>query len=202
MNELDKTLRERLLNMETLDSVQGGMSREQMQAVLDTRLDGVKRIGFALLALVGLCTAIPFGHRAFSGGGNDWEDLAICGLFMMFAFFVSVAWTVLNAWVAISGRVRRMQRAWIVATTLVLGFCYLVALMFVFVIPISHEESLAELGTQLGLIWFFLLNTLGLCVILGVLYRGQYKSQEKLLEIEYRLADLADKIEGTRKQQD
>lgn len=201
MNELDKTLRERLLNMETLNSTQEGW-RRQAQTMLDTRLDTVKRIGFALLALLGFWTSIPFGHRAFSGGGNDWEDLAICGLFMMFAFFVCVAWTVLNAWVAISGRIRRAQRPWIVGTTLVMGFSYLVTLMFVFVIPISHEESPAELGTQLGLIWFFLLNTIGLCVILGVLYRGQFKSQEKLLEIEYRLADLAEKIEGTRKRPD
>ena len=69
-------------------------------------------------------------------------------------------------------------------------------LMFVFVVPISHEESRAVLGTQLALIGFFLLNTIGLCAILGVLYRGQFKSQEKLLEIEYRLAELMEKIEG------
>jgi hypothetical protein len=201
MNELDKTLREGLLNMETLNSTQEGW-RKQAQTMLDVKLDVIKRIGFALLALSGFWTSIPFGHRAFSSGGNDWEDLVICGLFMMFAFFVSVAWTVLTAWVAISGRIRRTQRPWIVATALTMGFCYLVALMFVFVIPISHEESLAELGTQLGLIWFFLLNTIGLCTILGVVYRGQFKSQEKLLEIEYRLADLAEKIESTRKRQD
>lgn len=126
MNEFDKTLRERLLNMETLNSTQEGW-RRQAQTVLDTRLDVIKRIGFALLALLGFGTAIPFGHRAFSGGGNDWEDLAIYGLFMMFAFFVSVAWTGLTGWVAVPGRIRRAQRPWIVATTLVMGFCYLVA---------------------------------------------------------------------------
>jgi hypothetical protein len=99
---------------------------------------------------------------------------------------------------AISGTIRRTHRPWIVATSLTMGFCYLVTMMFVFVVPISHEESRAELGTQLGLIWFFLLNTIGLCTILGVLYRGQFKSQEKLLEIEYRLADLAEKLGDKR----
>lgn len=32
--------------------------------------------------------------------------------------------------------------------------------------------------------------------ILGVLYRGQFKSQEKLLEIECRLADLAERLDA------
>jgi hypothetical protein len=199
MNEPNNTLRERLLDMETLNSSQGGMPREQMRALLDTRLDVVKRIGFVLLALVGLGTTITFGPLAFRGDANDWEDMAIYRLFMMFAFLVSAAWTVLTGWAAISGTIRRTHRPWIVATSLTMGFCYLVTMMFVFVVPISHEESRAELGTQLGLIWFFLLNTIGLCAILGVLYRGQFKSQEKLLEIEYRLADLAEKL-GDRKQ--
>jgi hypothetical protein len=34
----------------------------------------------------------------------------------------------------------------------------------------------------------------GLRAILGVLYRRQFQSQEKLLEIEYRLADLGEKL--------
>jgi hypothetical protein len=79
-------------------------------------------------------------------------------------------------------------------TTLATGFCSLVTLMFIFVMPIPHEESRAVLGTQLALIGFFLLNAIGLCVILGVLYRGQFKSREKLLEIEYIIADLAERI--------
>ncbi|NLH42510.1 MAG: hypothetical protein GX448_11785 [Planctomycetes bacterium] len=32
--------------------------------------------------------------------------------------------------------------------------------------------------------------------ILGVLYRGQFQSQEKLLEIECRLADLAERLDA------
>lgn len=200
MNEPDRTFRERLLNMETGNSAPGKMPPAQIRAVLDTRLDVVKRIGFALLALVGLGTAIIFGPYAFQGDANDWEDLAIYRFFMMFAFFVSAAWTVLTGRAAISGMVRRTHRPWIVATTLTMGFCYLVMLMFVFVIPISHSEDRTELGTQLGLIWFFLLNTIGLCTILGVVYRGQFRSQEKLLEIEYRLADLAEKIGGKEPQ--
>lgn len=194
MNELNRTLRERLLNMETLNSTQEGR-RKQVQTLLDKRLSLVQRIGFGLLALVGLFASIGFGSPAFTAE-SSWEELLIYRLFMIFGFLVAVAWTILTGWTAVSGVIRRTQRPWIVGTTLALGFFFQVALMFVFAIPISHEESRAEFGTQLALMWFFLLNTIGLCAILGVLYRGQFKSQEKLLEIEYRLAELMEKIEG------
>jgi hypothetical protein len=193
MNEFDKTLRERLLNMETLDATQKGMYREQVRAMLDAKLTVAKRIGFGLLALVGVLTAIGFGQPVFISGG-DWEAVFLYRMFMVFTFLVCVAWTALTGWAAVTGVVRRTHRPWIVGTTLAMGFFYLVSLVFIFVVPISHEESRAMLGTQLALMGFFLLNTIGLCVILGVLYRGQFRSQEKLLEIEYHLADLAEKL--------
>jgi DNA-directed RNA polymerase specialized sigma24 family protein len=42
---------------------------------------------------------------------------------------------------------------------------------------------------------FFLLNTIGLCALLSGLYRGQFRSQETLLEIQYRLAELAERLD-------
>lgn len=197
MNEPNRTFRERLLNMETSNSAGGTLSREQMRAMLDTRLDVAKRIGFGSLALIGVCTAIGFGKPLFSTHTN-WDEAWIYQLFMIFAFLVSIAWTILTGWAAISGVVRRTHRPWIVATTLAMAFSCLVLLMFVFVVPIANEESRVMLGTQLALMGFFLLNMVGLCTILGVLYRGQFRSQEKLLEIEYRLADLSEKLGGAK----
>ncbi|NLZ07086.1 MAG: hypothetical protein GXY19_18100 [Phycisphaerae bacterium] len=194
MNRSDKTLRERLLNMETLSSTPGELPREQVRRMLDARLTVAKRIGFGFLAFVGACTAIAFAGPAGRDGGSNWEQTFIYRMIMIFAFLVCVAWTLLTGWVAASGVVRRAQRPWIAVTSLAMGFFYLITLVFVFVVPISRLESRAMLATQMALIGFFLFNTIGLCAILGVLYRGQFKSQEKLLEIEYRIADLAEKI--------
>lgn len=193
MNELDKTFRERLLNMERLNLTPEGR-RELVREMLDKRLNLMSRVGFALLAFIGLCSVVGFGSPAFSGHSN-WEAVFIYRLFMILGFFLAVGWTVLTGWTAVSGVMRQALRPWLAATTFAMGFFYLAMLMFVFVIPISHEESRAELGTQLALLWFFLLNTVGLCAVLCVLYRGQFRSQEKLLEIEYRLADLSEKLD-------
>ncbi len=194
MNRPDKTLRERLLNMETPSVTPGAMPHELVRGMLDARLTVAMRIGFGFLAFVGACTAIAFAGPAGRDGGSNWEQTFIYRMIMIFAFLVCVAWTLLTGWVAASGVVRRAQRPWIAVTSLAMGFFYLVTLVFVFVVPISHQESRAMLGTQMALIGFFLFNTIGLCAILGVLYRGQFRSQEKLLEIEYRLADLAEKM--------
>lgn len=195
MNESDKTIRERLLNMEAQGVMQAEMPRELVRGMLDARLTVAKRIGFGFLAFVGACTAIAFAGPAGRDGGSNWEQTFVYRMIMIFAFLVCVAWTILTGWVTVSGVVRRAQRPWIAVTSLAMGFFYLVTLVFVFAVPIAHLESRAILGTQMILIGFFLFNMIGLCAILGVLYRGQFKSQEKLLEIEYRLADLAEKIQ-------
>lgn len=196
MNKPDKTLRERLLEMETSNAMQPGRQRQQVQALLDTRLSGAKRVGFATLALVGLLTAVFLGKPAFAPPRN-W-DLSFAALlyrlFVFFGFFVCTAWIALTAWAACTGLLRRTHRPWVMATTLAMGFVYLALPIFTFVVPLAHEGGPALLGTQLSLMAFSLLNTLGLCVILGVLYRGQFRSQEKLLEIEYRIADLVEKV--------
>lgn len=194
MNRPDQTLRERLLNMETLNSPSKEVYREQVRTLLDKKLRPLERIGFALLALVGLWTAGGFSAPAFTPT-YDMKDDVLYRVPMIFSFLVSVAWTALTGWAAFRGVVRRTHRPWIAATALAMGFVYVVALMFIFVTPVSQEESRAALGTQFALIGFFLLNTVGLCAILGVLYRGQFRSQEKLLEIEYRLAELVEKVE-------
>jgi hypothetical protein len=45
---------------------------------------------------------------------------------------------------------------------------------------------------------FFMVTLIGICLILRVVYRMEYKTQKKLLEMEYRLADLAERL-GDRK---
>ncbi|MDI6450785.1 hypothetical protein [Anaerobaca lacustris] len=193
----DRTLRERLLEMETPNAAQQEAHRQRVQVILDTRLSGAKRVGFAALALVGLLTAIALSSPAFDPPRNWDESFAalLYRLFAIFGFLACVAWIILTSWAAYTGVLRRRHRPWVMTTTLAMGFVYLALPVFTFVVPLSHKGGPPLLGTQLSLMAFSLLNTLGLCVILGVVYRGQFKSQEKLLEIEYRLADLAEKIE-------
>lgn len=193
MSKTDTGLRERLLEMETPSEGHRHAYGDRIRAMLNGKLDRVQRIGFALLALVGILSILGFGGPA-GREGEAWEEVFIFRMLMIAAVLVSVVWTVLTGWAAWSGVCRRSHRPWIAALALAMVFFYIVALMSVFAVPISTQESRAIAGTQWVLVGFFFLNTVGLGVTLAMLYHGQFKSQEKLLEIEYRIADLAEKI--------
>ena len=81
-----------------------------------------------------------------------------------------------------------------------MGFAVITQLMFMYIIPITRENPLdlrSVLGTQLIFTLFFFLIILVLCVILKKIYNSEIKTREKLLEIEYRIADIAEKLEKT-----
>ncbi|GAH78854.1 unnamed protein product, partial [marine sediment metagenome] len=80
-----------------------------------------------------------------------------------------------------------------------LAFFSIAIFMFMFVVPITVENPIdwrSIFGAQLAFMGFFFLVTIGLCVILRILYRIEFKNSEKMLEIEYQLAELAEKIQG------
>jgi hypothetical protein len=193
MKESRRTFGDKLVAIETPNPEFRLKYERQVRAMLENKLSPVKRIGFALLALVGLLAAARYFTAMFPSH-RPWEVEWITYFFMVPAFLVAVAWTGLTSWAAVAGSSPRSQRPWLVAAGLAMAFFYLITLMFMFVLPLSHEESRTMLGTQLALMAFFMLNTAGLCIILGVLYRARFDNQEKLLKIEYHLADLSEQI--------
>ncbi len=196
MNEPERTFGDRLAALERPDPAFKQRYERQVQNMLQNKLSPIKRIGFVLLALVGLGATIYYGGFFFVPRRSSWEYDLLVRFFMIPAFFVSIIWTILTGWAAVAGSSPRSQRPWIAATALAMVFFYFVTLAFMFVVPLQHEESRALLGTQLALMAFFMLNTVGLCVILGVLYRTRFDSQERLLKIEYQLAALSERMGG------
>ena len=197
MNESNETFGDRLSNLEKPDPAYRRQYERQVQAMLEKKLSPIARTGFALLALLGLWGVLEFGRYAFKDAGSG-DIVFIMRVFMVPPFFLSVAWTVLTGWVAAAGKLSfRTHRPYIAAIALAMGFFLIVTFTFVFFIPIAIENK-PLLGTQIALMGFFLLVTTGICVILAVLYRTQFDNQEKLLRIEYRLADLAERLEPKR----
>jgi len=65
--------------------------------------------------------------------------------------------------------------------------------------PVNVDDWRIRLSEQLALAAFFVLILVGLYLILRVVYRMEFRTQEKLLGIEYRLAELAEKVKGDSK---
>lgn len=198
MSETDKTFRDELLDMEKPSLGSKEEYERQVQAMVEKKVDYFWRVVFGALAGVGLLVALPFAEVALSRGGGFLGFFAHAVTILGLA--VALAWAVLTGWVAIRGKLNlRTGPARMAALGIALGFFCVVLFLFVYIIPIMREAPTdwrSIFGIQLSLIGFSFLVIVGLCVVLSVLYRTQFKTREKLLEIEYRIAELAEKMGG------
>lgn len=197
MNRTDKTMSERLVDEEKTNTTHREEYQKLMQAIVSRKLSFLERLGFAALAIVGLLTAFPFAELSLSkigsGMGFIVRIVTIPGLVL------ALTWAVVTGWIAARGLFNlRTLPPRIAGIGIALGFFGIVLFMFVFIVPITMQDptdARSIFGIQLSLIAFFFLVIVGLCVVLRLLYRIQFQTREKLLEIEYRIAELLEKIE-------
>ncbi len=199
MNKSEKIFRDRLLDMEKTSTNYREKYEKEVKAMFEKKLNYSWRVGFVALGLAGLLAAIPFAELASKRMGDETLGLFI-RLVTVPGALLGLAWSVLMGWVAVKGKLNlRTQPARMAAIGVALGFFSTACFMFTFVVPITVENPTdyrSILGIQLALIGFFLVVTIGICLILRIAYRTEFRTREKLLEIEYRIVELAEKVEG------
>jgi len=195
MNQSNKTFSEKLLEMEKPNITYKEQFEIQLQTSLEKRLNYAWRVGLLLLGVAGLLIAIPCGQMAFS---RISRELALfVRIVYLSGMVLALSWAILMGWVAVRGKLNlRLQPAYIAIIGIALFFFFMLDFTGRFVLPLARDENKAIFGTLLVLIGFFFIVTFVLCLILRVLYRAEFKTREKLLEIEYRIAVLAEKIEA------
>lgn len=187
---------DRLLAMEKTSPIYKEQYERKVKAMLEKKLSRIQRVGFAILAVIGICATILFCNVVQKKQEDIWR------LFTVPPLVLSFIWTLLTGWITVTGKLKlRSQRLGIIIIALALCFFTVVAFMLIWIIPLSRRDisDLPILGTQLTLVGFFLVNTIGLCVVLAGLNRLDFRSREKLLEIECRLVDLTEKIDNITK---
>lgn len=196
MNMHSNSFTDRLLAMEKTSPIYKEQYERKVRAMLEKKLSRIQRAGFAILAVIGICATILFFNMAQKKQEDIWRLFTVPPLVLAFI------WTLLTGWVTVTGKLRlRSQRLGIIIIALALCFFTVVAFVLIWIIPLSRRDisDLPVLGTQLALVGFFLVNTIGLCVVLAGLNRLDFRSREKLLEIECRLVDLTEKIDNISK---
>ncbi len=197
MNEKDTNMRDRLLDIEKPNVANREEYQKRMQAIVSKKLSFLERLGFAALAIVGLLAALPFAELTFSKVGPGMEF--VVRIVTIPGLVLALTWVVVTGLIAVRGLFNlRTLPPRIAGIGIALGFFGVVLYLFVFIVPITmHDPTDARsiFGIQLSLIAFFFLVIVGLCVVLRLLYRIQFQTREKLLEIEYRIAELAEKVE-------
>jgi hypothetical protein len=204
MNESQRTFRDRLLSIEKRNAVYKNKFEKEAQKMFEKKLSYIWRAGFVILSIIGLLAFIPFFELASSKMGVEALGLIVRTSAVLGAAFC-LAWTFLMGWVAVRGRLNlRTQPVHMVVIGIALGFLGVTHFMFTFVFPISLNyptDYRSICGLQLALIGFFFVTTVGLCIILSFLCRAGLRNREKLLEIEYRILELGEKMENRQSQE-
>ena len=198
--EHSETLREKLVDINA-ESIEGSY-REGILKMLDKKLGLVARTLYGIVSIVCLMAAWYFASWVFKKYfGNEFAAFImriICSAGLIF----SVILMFFSGWSAMTGKVKgRFCGELIFGSTIVVLCYFLVSLSYmVFIFPVMMELEgssetpffyMSAVGIQLMLLGFFAMVAFGLVFTFRLLSDLKFTNQRKLLEIEYKLCDLA-----------
>ena len=199
MNRADRTFRDKLMDIEKPNPTYKKKYQKEVQAMLEKKLSYFWRVGFGILSVAGLLAFILFVELLCARFGISGLNL----FFSIYAFsgvVLTLVWAIVTGWIAAKGKLNlRTQPACMTVISLIVAFLFLVYFVIMYVVPnvlVDPTSVPTVFGSQIAIMGFLLLVTIGICLILFVLYRAESGTREKLLEIEYRLVELAEKIES------
>lgn len=201
MSRSNKTFRDKLLDMEKPDAAKWKKYEKEVQAMVEKKLSVFGRVFFGLLLPIGILFIIFFMNMLLSvlPGTNPNNFIRITYPFVVLGLILSVAWVILLGYLVISGKYGlRINLSLIAGMGLAISF--LLTIVFTFVqeydlVRANPQDWRVKLNEQLAVVIFFMLVFIGLYLIIRTLYRLEFKTREKLLEIELGLAELKEQIE-------
>jgi hypothetical protein len=188
MIKTDKTFRDRLLAMEKPAASYKDRYQKEVQAMLEQKLTGVKKWQMIAFLAMSLGLGILFGTLAVivPKGFPLWGRLAwAIGAVFCLAFVVMYARIIKKG--AINLKKDNLDLAWT-------GWG-LIIVMGTIILVVSGQLPDPVMGI-LMLAWVLVFEVAAAVMLLrAIIDRSELNTREKLLEVEYRLAELAEKIE-------
>jgi hypothetical protein len=180
-----RLLADKLVACELVTPALRNKYREEVTKMLEKPLGTAARAVWVFWMVFGLGQVTLFGFLTVWSYGKlpVWGSL----LFGMACLF-GIAFSVVSGWIAYSGRMLLN-----VQPPLISGLAWALVVLVVTILMVAAPDSLAGLrAITCGLVFLvlgavFLLNSR--------MEQAELRSKEKLLEIEYRLADLAEQVQ-------
>lgn len=183
MNKNENTFRERLLAVETLSP--SDQYQRELQALLEPKLTPGSKWATVGSLVMGLGFAGLFGTLAIvTARGLPWLAIAVFALGAIFG----LAWAGLSAWILHRGTINRRTDP-TAATGMVWGF--LVVMMTLFLLLAGQLPDPVK-GLQMVLNGLVFLVMGAVFMIANRIEQAELRTKEKLLELEYRLAEMAE----------
>lgn len=192
MNESQKAFRDKLLDMEKANTPYKEKYEKEIKQMFEKKLTGLQKWGQVLGLAMGLGFFFLFGTLAVIvpkefplWGRAIWILGAVFGL----------VFAALSVWILKKGTVNLKTDDMAAAG---LGWAFIV---IVASIVLVHSGSLPEPITGVRMLVSILIFEVMAAALLlkAIIQRSEVNTREKLLEIEYRLAELAEKVETAEK---
>ena len=200
MNESRKIFRDELLSMEKPNDTYKRQYEREIQAMSEKQLSTFGRIGVGLLVAYGLLVIFVYADLLRWALPSEGISNIVTYGFVLSGLFLAIVFTLLTGYIVVRGRFGLIIKpSFVVGIGTVMSFLLVVAYTFfmeITLLQINPQDWRIKLQEQLGAAVFFMFVFAGLYQIIRVLYRLESKTHEKLLEIEYRLVDLSEKIEN------
>ncbi len=179
---MNPEFRDRLLKMEPLTPALKERYEQEIHAMLEKQLTGIGRWVWLGSAILGLGFTLLFGTSAIMlpGGFPIWGRVG----FALGALF-GIGWAILGIKVFRRGSLD-LKLDSKVATGLTWGFVVMLVTLFMVVAP----DSIVGLRMIISGLVFLVIGVVFL--LRHVIEQAELKTREKLLEIEYRLAELSE----------
>jgi hypothetical protein len=189
MNKSEKTFRDKLLDMQKTSNDYKEKYEKEVKAMFEKKLTGLTRTWAIVGLIMGLGFFILFGSlavivpREFPLWGRFvWALGAVFGL----------GFAGLETWVLKKGAVN-LKTDNIAMAGLGWAFVVIVA-SIILVFSASFPDPMKGVRALVAVLIFLVLAAVGL--LKAFIQRSELNTREKLLEIEYRIAELAEKTEG------
>lgn len=204
--ERPETLHDQLMGTHIAGSNEAGNYRDNIQKMLVQKMSRANRIVYGLIAIVSVTATLYFAAWVFKTNyGSELPAFIMrimCGTGLIFSGIVSF----FSGWSAFTGKVRgRFYPGFMISSAVVVLCYFMIALFYmVFILPIMMELPnswqtplfyTSSTGIQLMLLGFFAMVAVGFIFLFRMLSDLKFNHKKKLLEIEYKLCELLEKIE-------
>lgn len=189
MSRIPHDFPDRLMACESATPAYREKYQKELQAMLEKRLGGIQRASYLLMTIVVAALAVIFGSCAVIGATSD--DLPIWGTIIFAAGAVfGLLFAALGGWIAVTGRIRLKTQAPAIAH-LAWGVCVLTVTVSLLAAPDLPDPAV---GNRMVLFSLAFLVMAAVFLLGSRTEQAELRTKEKLLEIEYRLAELAESL--------
>jgi hypothetical protein len=201
MNKKEKTFDKKLLELEKPNPSYKEKYEKEKKKMLEKKISISGRICLGILLIIGVLFIAYFSTTLIGTLPQIPPDnmMRITYPFVILGFILSVIWIILLIYLIISGKSGSRVNLSLVAG-IGLAISYILTIVFTFIsefpiLRLEPQDWRVKLQEQLAVAMFFMFVFVGLYLILRTLFRLEFKTHEKLLEIELQLASISEKIE-------